>query len=117
MAQNKRKVILMAQKRIPKSVTAQIRNYARTLREDNLPISRMVLFGSYAKGTQRRYSDIDLCVISSRFRDSFEALQYLWRKKGREHINIEPVGFSPKDFREGSSLINEIKRHGIRVKV
>ena len=117
MAGNKQEILPMAQKRVPKSVTAQIRNYARTLRKDNLPISRLVLFGSYAKGTQRRYSDIDLCVISPRFRDSFEALQYLWRKKGREHINIEPVGFSPKDFREGSSLINEIKRHGIRVKV
>lgn len=107
----------MAQKRIPKSITVQIRDYARTLREDNLPISRVVLFGSHAKGSARRYSDIDLCVVSPRFKDPLLALRYLWRKKGREHLNIEPVGFSPKDFREGSSLINEIKRHGIKIDI
>lgn len=117
MARKKQKTLSMSQKRISKSITAQIRDYAKTLRKDNLPISRIVLFGSIAKGTARRDSDIDVCVVSPKFTDPFEALQYLWRSKSRKHINIEPVGFSPKDFREGSCLINEIKQHGIGIKV
>jgi len=107
----------MAKKTLSKTVEKKVRSYARRLEQDGLPISRVVVFGSYAKGATRRYSDIDVCVVSPCFDDAFSALQYLWTRKNQKEINIEPVGFSPKDYREGSSLINEIKRHGIQIKV
>jgi len=31
-------------------------------------------------------------------------------------IGLEPIGFSGKDFKEGSSLIQEIKKTGVAVK-
>ena len=107
----------MAKKTLSKTIEKKVRSYAQRLEQNGLPISRVFVFGSYAKGATHKYSDIDVCVVSERFDDAFEALQYLWTRKNQKEINIEPVGFSPKDFREGSSLINEIKRTGIRVKV
>lgn len=107
----------MAQKALSKSIENKVLSYARRLEQNGLPISRVFVFGSRAKGMARRYSDIDVCVVSPRFGDPFEAMQYLWTSKNRNEFNIEPIGFSPKDFREGSSLINEIKKHGIAIKV
>lgn len=43
----------MVKKAIPKKVAEEIERYVKVLKEDNLPISRVVLFGSYAKGTQK----------------------------------------------------------------
>jgi len=107
----------MAKKTIPKKIEKEIFEYVANLRKDRLPIKKVILFGSYAKGRQHKWSDIDLCVISPKFKNAFSAMQYLWLKRLNDHGNvIEPVGFSPKDFKEGSSLINEIKQTGIEIK-
>lgn len=103
-------------KKIPKSVIKEITDYINLLQKDNLPIERVVLFGSYAKGTQHTWSDIDLCIISPKFRNSWKATQYLWSKRTNDTgLTIEPVGFSPLDYKNESSLIAEIKRTGIQV--
>ena len=86
------------------------------LKKDQLPISRAVLFGSYAKGNHHLWSDIDLCIVSPNFKDSWSGLQYLWQKR-RRGLAIEPVGYTPKDFREGSALISEIKKYGVEIKI
>jgi len=108
----------MVRKKIPRKVKREIDNYLEILREDKLPIQKVILFGSFSKGTPREDSDIDLCIVSPKFKDAFSALQYLWIKRRKNiGLTIEPVGFSPKDFEDEDSLINEIKRTGIEVKV
>ncbi|MCK5122741.1 MAG: nucleotidyltransferase domain-containing protein [Candidatus Pacebacteria bacterium] len=109
----------MVKKRIPKKVEKKISAYLKVLREDKLPIKKVVLFGSYAKGTQHKWSDIDLCVISPKFENSFDAMQYLWlRRIDDAGLTIEPVGFNSKDFNNKySSFINEIKKTGIEISV
>lgn len=108
----------MAKQKLPAKVISQVRAYKDILRADKLPFKDVYVFGSYAKGTQRKHSDIDVCIISTRFKDAWTALTYLRRKvpNGLEW-SIEPVGFSPKDFEDKySTLIYEIKKHGIKVK-
>ena len=110
----------MPKKKIPKKVEKQINQYIEILKQDNLPIKKVILFGSYAKGTPRKWSDIDLCVISPKFKNSWNALSYLWDKRIIFDVNytIEPVGFSPKNFNDKySSIINEIKTTGIEIPV
>jgi len=108
----------MAKTTIPQEVKRQVDNFVSVLRKDKLPIEKALIFGSYAKGRQNRFSDIDLCIISPKFKDSLEALQYLWlkRKEIKDSV-IEPVGFNPKDFSENSSLVGEIKRTGTEIEV
>ncbi|OGQ44561.1 MAG: hypothetical protein A3H42_06190 [Deltaproteobacteria bacterium RIFCSPLOWO2_02_FULL_46_8] len=86
------------------------------LHKDRLPIQKVYLFGSYARGNPHRWSDIDLCVVSPRFTDPWKATQYLWSKRTTDRgRTIEPVGFSPKDFQHESPLTREIKKTGIEV--
>lgn len=108
----------MARKRISPRIIKKVTDYIDVLKQDKLPINKVILFGSYAKGTQHKWSDLDVCVISPKFHDFFDDMQYLFIKRiDNTSPHIEPVGFSPKDFREPSSLVEEIKKHGIEIKI
>lgn len=109
----------MAKKTIPKKIEKEIFEYIANLKKDRLLIKKVILFGSYAKGKPHKWSDIDICVISPQFKNAWSATGYLWSKRQISDIRyaIEPVGFSPKDYQEGSSLINEIKQTGIEIKI
>ena len=108
----------MAQKRIPKKAIAAIQDYVSTLKKDNLPIKQVILFGSFAKGRQTRGSDIDIRIISPKFKTPWQALQYLWLKRAIKDTEfaIEPIGFSPKDFKQDTPVISEIKKNGVTIK-
>ncbi len=107
----------MVKKRLPNKVIKEVEKYVAFLKSDRLPINAVYIFGSYAKGKQRKDSDIDVAVISPRFKNSWQALQYLWRNRPISlNMPIEPVGFNPKDFASKySSLVNEIKTYGVKV--
>lgn len=106
----------MTSKKLPKKVQRSIESYIRVLKEDELPIKHVYLFGSYAKGKAKAWSDIDLCIVSPHFKDPWHALQYLWSKRIEDTgTTIEPIGFSPKDFSQKSPLIEEVKKSGIEM--
>lgn len=107
----------MAQRRIPKRVVNAVRQYRKRLEHNAIPVAGVLVYGSYAKRTAHQWSDIDVCVISPVFTDPFDAMALLLKQRSRADVlaGIEPVGFTPSDFRHGSSLINEIKRTGVRV--
>ncbi len=106
----------MHKKRIPKKIKKIIIEYINALKEDDINIEEVYLYGSYAKGKQKKWSDIDICIISGDFKDAFSALQYLWSKRVKDTgITIEPIGFSKKDFRRKSPLTEEIKNKGIKI--
>ncbi len=90
-----------------------IRLYIDRLKENNIPVERVLLFGSYMKGTPREDSDIDIAVISSAFKGD----RYLDRRRIvplRRGIDsrIEPIPFTPGDYADGGMLIDEIKSTG-----
>ncbi|OGC10342.1 hypothetical protein A3J90_03795 [candidate division WOR-1 bacterium RIFOXYC2_FULL_37_10] len=80
-------------------------------------INQAILFGSYAKGTSQKWSDIDLAIISKVFenKNKFQRLVMLgklaWKSKTTE---IEALGFTPKEYKENNELdiLSEIKRTG-----
>lgn len=105
----------MAKKKLPSKIKKLVDSYLEILEKDKLPIKRAIVFGSYARGKPNSWSDLDVCIISSRFRDYGQAVDYLWQKKPFGSI-IEPIGFNPKDFQDDDSFIKEIKNTGIVVK-
>lgn len=108
----------MVKKTIPKKLEQKIINYVNTLKTDKLPINKVILYGSYAKGKQHKWSDVDLCIVSPKFSNSWKATDYLWSKLVFDmRYTIEPIGFSMKDFKESSALIEEIKTTGIEIPV
>ena len=92
-------------------------NFVRYLKEKRrLDVTEAYLFGSYAKGTQRKWSDIDVCIISPYFKNR-DAISYLWHNRRDEDVDnqIEPVGFNEEEFSEDWPLVREIKQKGIRI--
>ena len=113
----------MVRKKIPAKIIKNVNQYLTVLRRDKLPIKEAILFGSFAKGKQKKWSDIDICIISPRFKNRSDAISYLWRKKhemekGNVSLNghdLEPIGYNPKDFINEDPLVWEIKNYGIRI--
>ncbi|MGH7492720.1 MAG: nucleotidyltransferase domain-containing protein [bacterium] len=96
---------------------AQALDYLEVLRKKRLPIDQAFIFGSHAKGNARRWSDIDICVISPKFRNRCHAIDYLWKRRRDEDVErgIEPIGFHPRDFVDEDPLAWEIKSTGVEI--
>lgn len=94
-----------------------IRIYLNKLTDSGIPVERAYLFGSRAKGTAHKWSDLDLCVISPAFgQDRFEERLKLMNLREDVSEIIEPHPFSVKDFRDRlDPLAAQIKLTGIRV--
>ena len=101
---------------LPKKIKEEIKNYINILKADKLPIQQVIVFGSQAKKTARRNSDIDVCIISPKFKDNFKAQHYLLMKSYEVDGLIEPHPFHPKNFVNEDPLVWEIKKTGIRVR-
>lgn len=60
----------------------------------------MILFGSYARGTPRDYSDIDVAVVSPDFKERGMSDYTLLDRAAREVTPlIEAFPYTPKDIR------------------
>ena len=83
---------------------------------DNISISQAILFGSYAKGTEKEFSDIDVAVVSEDFEGVrlFDNIK-LCRTRVNTHVDIETHPYRPEDFTEDDPFVQEILKNGIRV--
>ena len=95
------------------SVLNLLKKYLNRLKENNIPVQKALLFGSYAIGKQREDSDIDVAVISTAFKGNrcSDRRMIVHFRRGLDS-RIEPMPFTPKDFAEGGILIDEIKKTG-----
>jgi predicted nucleotidyltransferase len=109
----------MAKTTTTKQAEEKVKNFVSFLQTKyNLPIDNVYLFGSYAKNKQNLWSDIDVCIVSPKFKKG-DSLSYLWQKRRIEDIKnmIAPVGYSVDDFNSTnlSPLVNEIKKFGRQI--
>ncbi len=91
-----------------------IRKYKDVLRDAGIPVSKIILFGSYAKGKAKPWSDVDICVVSKVFgKDRFNEMVHLMRLTSKVDDMIEPHPYHPKDLEDPfDPLAYEIKRTG-----
>ncbi len=100
-----------------KSVMKIVNNYIKKLEKDGITIKEVYLFGSTVKGKVKRFSDIDIAVVSPDFKDKFKAMKYLWNKRDAKDIQygIEPLPFTPEEFSSSDPLVYEILTSGIKI--
>lgn len=95
------------------SVIQDIKKYIVVLRESGISVDKALLFGSWAKGTAREESDVDVALISTFFTgDRFMDRRKIVPLRRKINNNIEPIPFSPEDFAAGGTLVEEIRRYG-----
>lgn len=99
------------------SALALARQYVRKVEAAGFPIDAAYLYGSYAKGKQRPYSDIDVAVVSPRFSGvRFDDRRQIFSLRADVSIFIEPMPFTPDKFADWHPLVHEIKTTGIALK-
>jgi len=74
------------------------------------------LYGSFAKGTFNKWSDIDIAIISQDFSDNpFEDRLLLMRIASTIDDRIEPRPFKKGLFNRNDPLVDEIQKNGIQL--
>ena len=86
----------------------------------HISINKAILYGSYAKGTYNKDSDLDIAIFSENFRNKkfVEVTAFLFSiaRKYKE-ICIEPVGFSNLDLTNDNPFIKEIIDTGKEISI
>ena len=101
------------------SLIKQLGQFKKNASRD-IPIEKLIFFGSRARGKPKKYSDVDLIVVSKIFKD----MKFYKRPaKLYDHWDIDhPVDFlcySPEEFRRVKRLsivVEEAVREGIEIK-
>jgi predicted nucleotidyltransferase len=91
-------------------------SFIETLERHNIHIEVAYLFGSYARGTAHRYSDIDLALVSPTFSGvRFSDTELIIQNTPSTFFLIEPHPFRPEDFTEENPFVREILHTGVRI--
>jgi len=98
---------------------AEIANQYITDVKKVMPIDKVYLYGSYAKGTQRENSDVDICFFSHAFEsrrrlDILTELFYLKIKYDKDLL-IEPNAFPTSELYNDNPFVKEILKTGLEI--
>jgi len=94
-----------------------VNNYVSDVK-NAMPIDRVFLYGSYAKGTATEHSDIDVCFFSHSFENQsqMDIMKQLFRLTRKyKGIDIEPRGFPTSELENDNPFVKEILRTGQEV--
>jgi predicted nucleotidyltransferase len=101
------------------SVMERVRRYIAAATALGVPITRVVLYGSAARGTADEWSDIDLIVVSPIFDlpDARSKVDLLWRATTATEGYVEPLACGEIRWREddGSPILEVARREGIEI--
>ena len=105
----------MVKRTIDSKVMESIKKYIEKISK-YYKIEAIILFGSYAKGTQNEDSDIDIAIISSDFKDIFDDMADLIGYTWKIDTRIEPHPISKEDYDKiATPFVKEVVDTGIKV--
>ncbi|MFW6103638.1 MAG: nucleotidyltransferase family protein [Bacteroidota bacterium] len=78
-------------------------------------VEKVIMFGSYANGTQKKDSDIDLAIVLNSIDDKFDTQVELLKLRTDEDLLIEPHPFEISDFSSSNPIASEILKNGIEL--
>jgi predicted nucleotidyltransferase len=94
-------------------VLTTAKEYAAAVRKV-VDATAVFLYGSYAKGTATKDSDIDIAVVAGRIPgDYLDTMAALWRLTRQVNQEIEPVLLTSADDENG--FLSSVQRTGIAV--
>jgi predicted nucleotidyltransferase len=84
--------------------------------KQNMPIDKVYLYGSYAKGTPHEWSDVDVCFFSKQFEGEksvniiSKLMEIAW--KYNPDICFEPNAFPTSELENDNPFVKEVLRTG-----
>jgi len=97
-------------------IISKVRKFKQLVIDSKFPmqIENVYLFGSYAKGTQREHSDIDVAFVVNKFKgDFFKVIPPIWKLRHQVDFRIEPHVIARNTDYAG--MIDEIQQTGILI--
>ncbi|HAG51525.1 MAG TPA: hypothetical protein DHU69_10965 [Deltaproteobacteria bacterium] len=84
-------------------------------------IQAAYLFGSYARGTQKSYSDIDIAVVLGKLaqiKRYYEETLEIFHEAQEYNSLLEILCFREDEFeRDGEGIISKIKKEGVKIEL
>ncbi len=105
---------------VEKEIVEKVREFVRELKKHKISVKKVIIYGSRVSGQARKYSDIDVAVVSPDFgKDSYREGALLFEIASKIDPRIEPVPISAKSFEKDTwiPLIYEIRKRGKELRV
>lgn len=83
-----------------------------------MPVSKVYLFGSYAKGNASELSDVDICFFLESFGDKRRVdiiKELLKLTAGYDDVGFEPVVLPSSELNNGNPFAMEVINSGIEI--
>jgi len=94
-----------------------VENYVREIEAHGVRLNTVIMYGSFAKGTHHKWSDIDVALVADEFTGlgyvDLDLLGYIGIKK--PYVRIEAKTYPTDYFCAGDPFIEEIKKDGILI--
>ena len=103
--------------KIPQAIEKAVREYAENLNKE-IPVKKVILFGSYANNTDSPGSDVDIVVFSDYFEKTsrVEAIRFLLSMARKYAImDFQPLPFTYKEYIEKDGFVAEVVEKGIEI--
>lgn len=107
--------MVFKEKLTKKEISQIAGNYKQALTERGIKVKKLILFGSYAKGVEHDWSDVDFVVVSSSFgkKNPFDELTNINIIANEISPMIEAHPATPREFELGDSpWLAEAKKYG-----
>ncbi len=94
-----------------------LNEYRAVLESNGINVQEMYAFGSRVKGTNSKWSDLDVGIVSADFSDDLhgERVRLMHLRRDISDL-IEPHPFLVEDFNNKyNPLVTEIKKNGVKV--
>ena len=103
-----------------RTVVKNLEKLANEIVNSGIHLRKMVLYGSYARNQQHKWSDIDVAFVADEFKSiGFEDVKLFSRLLIlRPNIDIQPRTYNTKDFTPSKDpFVEEIIKTGIEIPV
>ena len=103
---------------IPDDIMKKLRRFLSMVKEEGIRLDKVILFGSYVKGMQNEWSDLDIALVSK----DFTGIGFYDCKRINPFIikvdsRIEPHPFTTEDFTRDNLFVDQILKEGIEIPV
>jgi len=104
---------------VPCEIIKLIEEFVKLVKEENIAIDKVILFGWYAKGTNREDSDIDLAIVSRDFSEEncIDIMELLLSKANLLKVDIQTIPFSIEEYNSPKEIMEKILNTGIELKI
>lgn len=103
-------------KKINSKIEDIVLKYVKTIC-NQYKVEAIILFGSYAKGTEHEDSDIDIAIVIDEFKDNIvdEEVEFMMMREGIDY-RIEPHIIRIDDYKNITNpFVQEVIETGIKV--